>query len=51
MSDKKPIITREASRVIIECHEEKAAMTCEREISKVLKNRMLAFMMKRQMRR
>lgn len=50
MSDK-PVVTQEGTKVIIECHTEKAGETCYKEITKVLKNRMLAFMMRRHMKK
>jgi len=47
---KKPKITREETKVIIECFDEGAAVTCEKNIVKVLNNRMLAMALRRQMK-
>ena len=47
MVNKKPEIKRKGNVVLIDCFDEKAAMTCEKEIVKVLNNRMLRFMMSR----
>lgn len=48
---KKPEITRENNVVLIKCPDENSAITCEKEIRKVLNNRMLLFMMKRHTKR
>jgi len=47
---KKPKVTRTNHVVHIDCYEEKAAKTCEKEISKVLNNRVLQMMIMRKIR-
>lgn len=51
MGMKKPSITREGNIVHIDCYDEKAAETCRKEIEKVLNNRMIGYMIRKQMRR
>jgi len=51
MVNKKPEISREGNVVLIDCFDEKAAKTCEKEIVKVLNNRMLRYMMSRNARK
>jgi len=50
MTNKKPKITREQNKVIIDCFEEEAAKICEKNIIKVLNNRLLAMQLRRKMK-
>lgn len=47
---KKPVITRQKTIVMIECHEETSAKECEKQINKILNNRMLQLMALRKIR-
>ena len=51
MVNKKPEVTREGNIVLINCFEEKAATLCEKEIKKVLTNRVLQMMIMRKIKR
>lgn len=47
---KSPVVTRDDTKVIIECFGVGSAETCEKQIKKVLNNRSLKFIIRKGMR-